>query len=867
MTAPAAHLHHRKLLVLLALVTAGTMAVPAAAATASTPSPMFVRVGPKPAVPAGSKRVSLLPGSADLHVDVTLEPRDPAGLATYAQDVSTPGSSLYRHYLAHGQFASLFGPTPASIQAVRATLRAEGLRAGPVSADGIVIPVSASAAALSRAFSTGFAQYRLPGGRVAYANLSAPSIPSAISSYVQGIVGLDDLAVPTPGAVSSRAQRTPSALPQPRIDTGGPQACPAAADDAGSNGPYTADDIASAYGYSSLYGAGDLGSGQTVAVMEFEPNLPSDITSYEDCYGLTTSVTYVRSDGGAGRGKGSGEAALDIEDISGLAPDVNIVDYQAPNTNAGWIDNWTTAISDDEAKVISDSWGECEPETSSEDVSTENTLFEQAAAQGQSIVVAAGDSGSQDCLDAWEPISSSNDADELAVDDPGAQPYVTDVGGTSLESAASSPAETVWNDGQGGGAGGGGISENWTMPSYQADASSSVGVINAYSSGTPCRASSGEYCREVPDVAADADPYSGYLIYWDASWDIFGGTSLAAPDWAALLALTDASAACGSQDVGFANPDLYGVAATEPSAFNDITVGNNDVSGLQHGLYPALRHYDMASGLGTPNSGVLSAALCAATGLDPVKVTNPGPQTTDVGEPTSIQVVAKDSTAGQTLTYSALGLPPGLSIGASTGLISGAATGSGLYEATVTAADGSGASDSVTFAISVPASITSIAPGYGPSSGGTKVVIHGLGFTGTTQVLFGGSPASFSVGSLGKSITASAPGGTGTVTVTVIGPAGTSPSSAAALFDYGPTIHTLSPHRGRNGTKVVIEGTNLSGATAVLFGTDPASRIVSDGKGRIVALAPNEGAGSVVVTVTTPGGTSPSVPNDVFTYS
>ena len=137
---------------------------------------------------------------------------------------------------------------------------------------------------------------------------------------------------------------------------------------------------------------------------------------------------------------------------------------------------------------------------------------------------------------------------------------MTGVGGTSWSAAGTPPAESAWNDGPTccWGSGGGGISALWTMPTYQADAGA-VGVVNARSSGTPCAAAAGSYCREVPDVSALAGPFP-YLNYVSGSWGSWGGTSLAAPLWASMIALTNASAACGGQHVGFANPALYTAA-------------------------------------------------------------------------------------------------------------------------------------------------------------------------------------------------------------------------------------------------------------------------------------------------------------------
>ena len=159
-----------------------------------------------------------------------------------------------------------------------------------------------------------------------------------------------------------------------------------------------------------------------------------------------------------------------------------------------------------------------------------------------------------------------------------------------------------------------------------------------------------------------------YIFYINGQWIAYHGTSFAAPLWAALIALTDASNSCAGETVGFANPLLYRIASTDPTAFNDVTAGDNDLTGTNLGLFPATPGYDMASGLGTPNVSALLSDLCAGSGTpDPVTVINPGPQTTDLHQLASLTIDASDVTPAQTLTFSALGLPSGLSIDPSRG--------------------------------------------------------------------------------------------------------------------------------------------------------------------------------------------------------
>jgi subtilase family serine protease len=590
-----------------------------------------VRVGAAPTLPAGASRLGAAPAEQRLQLYVALEPRDPAALGRFAGEVSTPGSPLYGQYLSVPEFARRFGATPAEVATVRSALASRGLGVGPAGANDLSLPVTATVAEAEAAFGVSIDRVRTASGRIAHANDRAPALAATAAPFVQGVIGLDDVAEShrNDGGQASSSSRQAAAVPaSTAISTGGPQPCQAALDQQGSEGGYTADQIAAAYGLDGLYAAGDLGAGQTVALLEMEPYGQADIDAYQECFGTEVEVSAVDVEGGPGPYKGEdGEAALDIEQVTGLAPGTRIVVYQGPNPSEPEI--LSAWVQDDVAKVMSSSWGLCEKETEVAEMTAVDTLLQEAAAQGQSFFVAAGDYGSTDC--AYE----HHRDESLNVDFPAGDPWATAVGGTRLESpTATPPAEYLWNDSPEWGAGGGGISERFPMPAYQQAAAPGLGVIGPLSSGAPC-GNAGGYCRQVPDVSADAALESGWVIHAEGSWEVNGGTSAAAPFWAAFTALTNADPACAGRPIGFANPALYALAGTGYAAdFRDVTTyrpgGMPTTDPFDSSEpFPATPGYDMASGLGTPLAAGLAASLCPGTpepepGPEPEP--NPGPE-------------------------------------------------------------------------------------------------------------------------------------------------------------------------------------------------------------------------------------------------
>jgi hypothetical protein len=625
----------------------GLTASPAAASGAGVRPAAWVRSAASvPAVPRGSRALGELAGSTSMRADVVLEPRDPAALEAFDTAVSTPGSPTFRRYLAPGAFAGRFGPDPSTISAVRQWLVARGLAVGPTSRDGLIVPVSGRAEGMGSAFGVGFERYRLPSGRVAHVPTAGPMVPASLARAVGGVVGLDDLTVPVPElaraatatataatATAAATASTPASAPAQRIagpvpHAGGPvptAGCQSSISTGrASAGAYTADQLAQAYSFAGLYPS-DEGAGVTVGVYELEPYRPADVATFENCYSpaITATVTAVPVDQSVGavinNGPGQGEAALDIEMVVGMAPQVSVDVYDGPNGGSGPLDTYGRMVDDDAVRVISTSWGQCEAQTAPAVRQAESEMFQQAEAQGQTVTAAAGDEGSEDCF--FFPSSSDT---RLQVDDPGSQPWVTSVGATSLRTLGPAPGEAAWNSGLFAGTGGGGSSTEWTMPSWQLG----PGVENAYTQvrdsftgASPCPVGSGpatSSCREVPDVSSDGDPATGMAVYCSCfgGWAKIGGTSMSSPLWGALAALADQGQ---SSPVGFMDPVLYQAACRPGAPFNDVTVGENQPNGGPSDpprapggpYYPAAAGYDLATGLGSPIATGVVATLRA----------------------------------------------------------------------------------------------------------------------------------------------------------------------------------------------------------------------------------------------------------------
>ncbi len=556
------------------LVASGVWAAAPAATAATAPAAAApVRLGGSVfTVPDGATLLGPAATAARLTVDVALHPRDPAALSAFVAAVSTPGSPRYHDYLPAGRLDATFGPTAATVAATRRWLASTGLAVGPTSPDGLLVPVTGTTAQVEGAFDDPLVEARLPSGRRARVATRDPLVPAALAPALAGVIGLGNQSAPAPQLVRAAHLATvPGGSASSPDGSPGPQAC---SDISEFTDAWTATGLASAYGLSTLYGNDRVGAGQTVGIYELEPFTPSDIAAYQACYGTSVPVSTVPVDGGA-TGVQSGEAALDIEVVAGLAPGASIRVYSGPDNNGdGPIDTYAAMVDQDAAKVLTTSWGQCESLMDPGDQETESDLFAMAAAQGQSVFAASGDSGSSDCFSSQTPSLT-----QLAVDDPADQPDVTGVGGTSLVPVSgAAPVETAWSPDPG--ASGGGNSVDFVAPYWQ-QVPAARSADTSYGCGTP--PDDDQQCREVPDVAASADPEHGDIVYWSGGWWTFGGTSQAAPLWAALVADTDQGCATSA---GLLGPVLY--ASGSADAFNDITSGTNaDVRG--HGVHGRIR--------------------------------------------------------------------------------------------------------------------------------------------------------------------------------------------------------------------------------------------------------------------------------------
>jgi len=496
------------------------------------------------------QRVGDQPNDEVIEVSVILKPTTRA-LAPHA------GGRI----VSREEFAVNYGADAGAIAKVEAFAKEHHLKVTEVSKERRTVKLTGTAENMIRAFEVKLARYEHQGNPYR-ARAGTIQLPEDLAPQVEAVLGLDD-----------RPQAKAHFRVRPEL---------ASRTAAATGVSYSPRQVAQLYQFPSDV----TGSGETVGILELGGGYrPTDLKKYFSSLGIPEpTVTSVSVDKGKNKpttaNSADGEVMLDIEVVGAVAPGAKIVVYFAPNTSQGFQDALTTAIHDatNKPSVISISWGSAESTWTAQSMTAFDSAAQDAAALGVTICAASGDDGSSD------GVSDGTNH----VDFPASSPHILACGGTSLQSSNGSiTSETVWNDGTQGGAGGGGYSNQFSLPAWQ----SSSGVKPPSGGG-----------RGVPDVSGDADPQTGYEVRVDGKSMVIGGTSAVAPLWSGLIALLNQKL---GKPVGFFQPSLYGLPKAD-GAFHDITSGSN-------GAYSAAPGWDAATGLGSPDGANLLQALSGSS--------------------------------------------------------------------------------------------------------------------------------------------------------------------------------------------------------------------------------------------------------------
>jgi Pro-kumamolisin, activation domain/Bacterial Ig-like domain (group 3) len=546
-----------------------------------------------------------------------------------------PSSTQYHRWLTPAQFASRFGVANSDISQVESWLQQQGFTIDGVSQSKNRITFSGTAVQAEAAFGTEIHNYT-SGTETHYAPSTDISIPSALAPVVQAVTNLSNF------------------RPKPHLRISNTKAAPNFTSSQSGSYYLTPGDIATIYDIKAAYNSGYTGDGQSIAIVGQSSILQSDVTNFQTAAGLPDKdaiMVLVPSSGTAAVYSGDeAESDLDVEYSGAIAKGASIYFvYVGNNQNYSVWDSIQYAVDTRIAPVISTSYGACETDMSSSDYTTLNGILAQAAAQGQSVIAAAGDNGSTDCYGDTDLTTTQQMA--LAVDFPASSQHVTGMGGTEfpsadvtagnttywsqavgsdvVSSALSYIPEQVWNDDSsqyGLSSGGGGISTLTSRPSWQA------GVT-----GIP----SGSY-RLVPDLSLDASEVNAPYLFCSSDYQstgingscsngfrdsnnqyltTAGGTSFDAPIFSGMLAIINQKT--NSTGQGVVDATLYSLASnstTYASAFHDIISGNNKCaagstycSSAGESQYSAATGYDEASGLGSLDFNNLLNAWPATT--------------------------------------------------------------------------------------------------------------------------------------------------------------------------------------------------------------------------------------------------------------
>lgn len=576
----------------------------------------YVRVaGDVPGALSRATRAAAAPGDArqPLSVTLVLNRSHPRAFTRFLAAVEDPRSPAYRHFLSSTAITARFGPSVTAYDDVVSWLRTRGFSRLRGSADRLTVTAVGSRALVERTFDVALRDFRL-GGRRVYANTTNPAVPVALAPYVESVVGLSNVGEPQPIGHPSPVTAADVQIPIGPCNVGlgtlvqGDNPCKDVLADScwdllkayaasafggeviedEKNFQCAADelDLVTAYAASlrkaSPARAGALGArtapggGEKLGLLEFDTFNRSDVSNFLALQGdsasqvsqLMSQLTEQPVDGGvATPGAWEAEVLLDVDAALSLAPGAQVVVYDAPMSGTGFVDEFNAMIAD-HVNVISNSWVTCENLVSRSEAQAIDTVLQQAAAAGISVLNATGDTGS----------SCFGTPDTVGV--PADSPNATAVGGSSMTPGVDGTygGETWWDGSAAtpsGGQGGYGVSRYFPRPSYQ-------------DSFTPATG------RSVPDIVSNADPFKGYSICQaDAggcpTGGLFGGTSVAAPMLGALVADLDEQL---RHPLGQLNQLIYPLA--NPTTFHDAASMGSDFAHV---------------GLGSPNLDRLSLAI------------------------------------------------------------------------------------------------------------------------------------------------------------------------------------------------------------------------------------------------------------------
>ena len=513
-----------------------------------------------PAAALQGQLVGLVSPDTTLQLMVGLQVNRQA-LAQAAQAIYTPSSSRYQHYLSVQQIANQFGASAQTIQQVSNWFSSQGFQVLDTSPLHTSLTVQANALQIAKAFQVTL-QTRVLNGSTFFGPSQAPVLPQAVASLITSITGLDNFGqfLHAPHPMQAQKAQQPNAGDCTLYSTFG----------------VTRNQLAKDYSIDQLFKLGYKGDDMTIGVVELgEPYSRNDVANYAACNGSQLHVRNINVDGNLPGGSGAGEAALDLEMIAGLAPNAQILDYQATTPDEkGFLDDLNQIAADDQVQVVSISYGEGEDQTTPSYMAQFDQTLEILAVEGISVFISSGD-----CAAYVDGVFG-----QLQVSFPASAPWAVAVGGTKLSGSneiawsADSPNKSQCQNSWGTG---GGVSQNtgFPRPSWQTGA----GVQNSDSNGN----------RQVPDVAALAD---NIAVYYRGFWTPVGGTSAAAPIWAAGALLVDQALKKQGKSPVAGVPTMYQLANNPGKyhPFRDITQGNNIA-------YKAAKGWDYPTGLGVPN--------------------------------------------------------------------------------------------------------------------------------------------------------------------------------------------------------------------------------------------------------------------------